>query len=399
MRIAYICPFGATTGYAMAAQTNLIALKPFLKPEDKLFIVPIPLPRDSRELYLHPRFSSLAEHVVDTDPHDVSELEPTIIVAHIIPKYAPLFAIEAGGAKTVVYTTWETDRLPRDVVENLDAAFEAMIVPCDYNKLVFASCGYDRPIHVVPHAHDPTWWSAEPTCEKTDVFTFYWIGVWGERKNPIGLLKAYLTEFTGDDDVQLVMSVGRWNKEDVEALVRAIGLANLPRLRVLDGPGKTDEQIRELHWRAHCYASCARGEGFGLGAHEAALVGNAVIAPGFAGHLDALQDYMRWDPGAVPYQMTPAIAQEPQTVSTVQIAGLTIPALKHALPHGITGDQLWAEPDLAALREEMRRQYEAWRKDPRAWHQDMIAARASKFREAFTYNAVGEKLYRILEAV
>lgn len=92
------------------------------------------------------------------------------------------------------------------------------------------------------------------------------------------------------------------------------------------------DAIDLIHAVGDTYVSLSRGEGFGLGAFEAATLGKPVIMTGWGGHTEVFGD--DW-PGAVPYRLAPV--------------PLWPPDLPSYFP-----SQRWAEPDIAAAARMMR---------------------------------------------
>ena len=52
----------------------------------------------------------------------------------------------------------------------------------------------------------------------------------------------------------------------------------------------TDDRIAGLHTRGDCYVTLAHGEGWGIGAFDATAYGNPVVATGWGGFLEYLDD-------------------------------------------------------------------------------------------------------------
>ncbi len=85
----------------------------------------------------------------------------------------------------------------------------------------------------------------------------------------------------------------------------------------------SESQIRRLHLRGDCYVSLCRGEGWGIGAFDAAAHGNPVVMTAFGGQLDYLKRELAY---LVNYELVPVI--NPQA------------------PLSYSPDQRWAEPDI-----------------------------------------------------
>ena len=137
-----------------------------------------------------------------------------------------------------------------------------------------------------------------------DVLVYYTIAEWNERKAPFLAIEAYLRAFTGRDRVLLLVKTSHFDRRAPDPVAwRAAGegttawsLARLlashpdpPEVRLITRP-LTEPEVSALHRRGDCYVSLARGEGWGLGAFDAAAYGNPVVTTGFGGQLDYLAD-------------------------------------------------------------------------------------------------------------
>jgi glycosyltransferase involved in cell wall biosynthesis len=233
---------------------------------------------------------------------------------------------------------------------------DGILVPCRWNEEVFRACGVRTRIEVLPHisqfcgrtpAEPPS-----PDLERLfsrleDRFVFYCVGEWSERKAPWKTLDAFWAEFAGEDRAVLVLKTGekdyatykrRWDRPWMfrpgrasEAFEKAVkGRAGRSGIiHITDG--LSDNDMAWLHRRGDCFVSLTRGEGWGMGAYEAAWWGKPVIITGFGGQLDYLPADLSYH---VDYKMTPVR----------RVRGW----------ESYTEDQLWAEPDLAHARSLMR---------------------------------------------
>ena len=287
---------------------------------------------------------ALIEATIRPIPYDT-------VLVHTVPEHWPQFT--ERGKRMLGYTVWETDALPAHWPPLLNA-MHAVAVPSRMNLEQFARDGVTRPLHLVPHIRRHAW-SAAARKEATalrlrlripdDHFVFYTIGAWDPRKALGDLVATFTKTFDTEDRVTLLVKTsasvsnaaegGGLNvegpvREIVEAASRGTGRsrANFAVIAADDISGRTMDAI---HCIGDCYVSLTHGEGWGMGAFDAATLGKPVLITGWGGQLDYLgEDY----PGLIRYQMA-------------RVSGW--------LPHAsYQPNQRWAAPDLAHAVELMR---------------------------------------------
>lgn len=258
-------------------------------------------------------------------------------VAHLVPEYYPDVRSVLDGGPLVAHTVWESDRLPAHWPQLLDDT-DLVIVPTDWNRDVFIASGVRVPVAVVPHVAT----TPEPGDHGTrlgldaDDFVFYTIGRWDERKAVFLALEAYLRAFTADDPVVMVvktgprleMPPGEWGATNPLSWTTGWQVASL--VRQFRNPARVhlevdvwpDERVAGLHTRGDCYLTLARGEGWGIGAFDASAYGNPVVATGWGGFLEYLDD------------------------ENAFLVDSTLTAVEHHAFASYSADQQWAEPDL-----------------------------------------------------
>ncbi len=162
------------------------------------------------------------------------------------------------------------------------------------------------PVRVVPHSIDPTA-DLETSVDRarfglspeTFVFLFLFdFHSFLERKNPLGLIRAYRNAFGSRKDVQLLIksSHSAEHQDELLLLQREAQEANV---RILDAVLSRREK-QQLMLAADCYISLHRSEGFGLTMAEAMTCGKPVIATGYSGNVDFMSDD---DSFLVPYRI------------------------------------------------------------------------------------------------
>lgn len=222
------------------------------------------------------------------------------IIVHKTPEHWPQ-AIEPGK-RMVGYTMWETDRLPPRWPECFEG-YDLIMVPSSFCVDLFA-----------PHARSPV--VVIPPFPRTnglrtdsgsvalfrrrfaieeDDFVFYTINTWILRKAMWLTLHAFLLTFTAGERAVLVVKTGPFGEAEGGGYGPSRRwydriLSNYPEpARVLFVPDElSEEDIGRLHLAGDAFVSLTHGEGFGIGAFDAAAAGNPVIMTGWSGPLDFL---------------------------------------------------------------------------------------------------------------
>lgn len=229
------------------------------------------------------------------------------VLVHTVPEHWPRF-VEAG-LRNVGYTAWETGTLPAHWPALL-RAMDAVACPSRLCAGILAQ-GVAGPVHIVPHIRRHAW-SATARDDATalrlrlripdDHFVFYTIGTWDPRKALGDLVASFARAFNAQDRVTLLIktsatlsnaAVGGGSpvegalREAVGAAQRDTGraMANLAVIAADDISGRT---IDAIHALGHCFVSLTHGEGWGLGAFDAAAAGKPVLITGWGGQLDYL---------------------------------------------------------------------------------------------------------------
>lgn len=337
--------FNDSTGYSIAAKNLVTSLR-----------------QESATVYWTP----VAYGASANSPDSVQQIKEGYddVILHLVPEYYPkwLEFERSHYAKSKImwgYTTWETDKIPLHWKELLNM-MDGIFVPCNWNRDVFRKCGFKKRIEVLPHISQfqgrPPEISPSPRLQKLieqtgNRFVFYNIGVWSERKVPWLLIHTFLSEFKSDEPVVLVMKTGihdfanyrrKWSRPWLSVPGKAVEAFSTVMKHVTNGPSvihmdeeMSDSDIAWLHKIGSCFVSLSRGEGWGLGSYEAAWYGKPIITTGIGGVLDYLPRDLSYH---VNYGLTPVLCN------------------KHWASY--TGDQRWAQPDLAHARQLMRQVFE-----------------------------------------
>lgn len=332
LNIRYIGALGDTSGYASAARSYVKSLH-----ETGQVNLTTSAVSFEQEHTTHGQYNKLIQEL-NNKPIDFK-----IQITHLTPENFP--GLRTQGRYNIGYTTWETDKLPHGW-KDLCNVMDEIWVPSEWNKKVFESSGVIRPIIVIPHVIEvPDTTNIKPlelSNVESDVFTFYSIFQWIERKNPVGLLKAYFTEFQNGEKVALALKSYRLNtspseqetiRGDIKKIKQSLNLKNYPPI-LFFGKLMPADQMASLHKAGNCFVLAHRAEGFGIPHAEAMSYGNPVIASGYGGNLD----FMNKDNSfLIDTKETP-------------VAGMVFSNY-----HGL---MTWGDPDLMHLRKHMRFVYE-----------------------------------------
>ncbi|MGB8635261.1 MAG: glycosyltransferase family 4 protein [Rhodanobacteraceae bacterium] len=323
--------------------------------------------------------------------HTSRAIDYDTIVAHSPPEMWP--QVFQTGKRNVGCTAWETDRAPAHWLPLLRRA-DCVIVPCANNRQAFLRSGLRVPIAVIPHIRRHRWPDFTPServAAREDLGirpgnrVFYSISAWDPRKALPDLIRTYATAFMADEPVSLLIKTGRMGHDEgplyprrpardlaTRAITRISAQLQRPPPHVVLHDEEVDADSLDLiHAVGDVYVSLSRGEGWGLGAFEAATLGKPVVMTAWGGQTEFLGT--DW-PGAVPCRMTPAPLWAPQQPSFFP-------------------SQRWAEPDQDTAARLLRAVFT----DPAPAQDAAISIRERIFRE-FSEPVVANRWLEVLSA-
>lgn len=218
------------------------------------------------------------------------------------------FARAAEG-RSIGYSMLEVTGLPDDWVAGCNRMDEVW-VPASFNVETFRSSGVTVPIEVMPLGVDPLYFNPAIAAERaSESFTFLSVFEWGERKAPEMLLRAFAREFGPEEDVLLLLSVfNRDPQVDVRRAIAGLALPPSARIVVMLNSEFAGYQMGALYRSADAFVLPTRGEGWGQPVLEAMACGLPVIATGWSGVADFLDEEVGYP---IEYSMTPAVARCP----------------------------------------------------------------------------------------
>lgn len=250
-------------------------------------------------------------------------------------------------------------------------------VPTERQKNVLLACGVERPVHVMPLGVDPGYfnpdrspWPDRPFADFVFVSNF----MWGVRKNPDLLIRAFRDEFDRDEDVVLYIKTASKKKDHSLALETRWWMRESGPTVMITTDTIPDADMAGLYTMADCFVLPSSGEGWGLPALEALACGTPVLVTGWGGPAEWGRD----EEGAplpgmhfVDYEIVPVRSD------MKVFAGCS-----------------WAEPSYADLRAKMRIAFEN-RED---WKVDALKG-SEIVRENLTWRLVGDRIRERLAVI
>lgn len=328
MDIRYVAPCFDSSGYSEAARNNIVALT-----RAGVNVLPKPISFEKQYTNLGEK-GELVTSLIEKN----KLLNPKVQIIHCTPENYSQYIQK--GCYNIGYAAWETSKLPANWAKYFNTLNEVW-VPSTYNVKVFRDSGVTVPVTLIPHPFSEDTNSAAPIIKKVNnEYIFYSIFQWLERKNPIGLLKAYLTEFTAADNVVLIMKTFQFShnnsieveriKETIKGIKDKLYLSSYPRVLLITDL-LSSSQMKGLHRSSDCYVHLHRSEGFGIPVAEAMFEGKPVITTNYGGVTDFVTN----------------------NETGYLIDSTEIPV--YGMPWPIyTGDMIWAEPDILHARKVMR---------------------------------------------
>jgi glycosyltransferase involved in cell wall biosynthesis len=237
------------------------------------------------------------------------------------------------GRRIVGYWAWELPRLPRSWGPSFRYVHEIW-VPSSFTRNAVAAAT-DLPVHVVPHPLPRQ--HATPNmraqfglpADALVVLTAFHLGSAFSRKNPLAAVAAFRRAFgEAKNRVLAIKLVDNGAAQARQQIEQAI--AGAPNIRVIDA-ALAAADMRGLLSAADIALSLHRSEGFGLVPAEAMQLGKPVVATGWSGNLDFMNDR---NSALVSYALVP---------------------VREADPTFDAGGQLWAEADIDHAADWLRR--------------------------------------------
>ena len=247
------------------------------------------------------------------------------------------------GKYNIGYFYWEADTLPVVWAKNIRKSLDEIWVPCKITKKACLKAGFQGPIEVVPTpmliGEDPL--SVKIPSERSrdrvisdNIFKFYSVFQWNERKGYSTLLRAFYRSFDKFDNVILVLKTnpiihrGHGLKKiysDIKKYKRSVSKrgGSLPKV-FLSTDFLSREHIVGLHKLCDAFVLPHSGEGWGMPIHDAMLQRSFVIATKFGG----ITEYLSYENSFFRYSNLNSSEQSRWSIALTSLVSVRL----HSLP-------------------------------------------------------------------
>lgn len=193
----------------------------------------------------------------------------------------PTFFDKIIGVKNILYTMFETDKIPDDWPNKINSTYDCVVVPSTEIVEVFRNCGVYVKIEVLPLFVEDCYKFFERPNRNT--FTFLFIGRMNyfNRKGWYELFLAFTEEFS-EENIRLIYKSPGFEGISGEMLQ---AMREDKRIHLISGV-ISNRDLYKLYKKADCFVLPSHGEGFGLPAVEAMATGLSVITTSWLGSSD-----------------------------------------------------------------------------------------------------------------
>ncbi|MBZ4654816.1 MAG: glycosyl transferase family 2 [Peptococcaceae bacterium] len=207
------------------------------------------------------------------------------------------------GKPVIGLTMSEVDGIPEKWVKACNSV-DFVLVPSRFNLETFQQSGVQpEKLKVVPLGINSTYFTPEgpkftfPPAHS--LFTFLSIGEWTPRKGFDILIRAFVQEFSRDDDVCLVLKChcngsdydpsGNKIQKEIKGIVAREKKSAPPRIFHIPQT-LPSQDMPALYRMAQCFVLATRGEGWNVPVFEALACGVPVLVTNWSAYLDFLNE-------------------------------------------------------------------------------------------------------------
>jgi len=284
------------------------------------------------------------------------------------------------SAYNIIYPQWELSLYPSEWAKNLDL-FDEVWAP---SQFVFESLrqAVSKPVYYMPLPVEIRLTSflgrryfGLPESSYLYLF-FFDLRSYIERKNPFAVIKAFeeVCALRPREDIRLVIKLNRPTRlrelvKDFRYFVKFVNNSTAKNKIIVIDQLLTNNEIKNLIRCCDCFVSLHRSEGFGRGMAEAMFLGKPVIATGYSGNLDFMNEN-----------------------NALLVKYKLINVKQGHYPYA--ENQVWAEPDISDAVNHMVKLL-----DNKAWGRQLGQIASRHIRIYFSFRAIGLHYKRRLNSI
>ena len=207
----------------------------------------------------------------------------------LLPAFKKLLGFKIFKTYNIGYWFWELEDIPSKW-ELSSSIIDEIWVCTEYNHRIFSKISNNVkkiPFYISIDRKKLHSLNDSPFNQK-DKFTFFFNFDFTshiERKNPIGLINAFLLAYKDDDTTHLYLKSINGDKKLSEKK-KILKLIKDHKNITLDDSYCSYNKVMSMINQSDCYVSLHRAEGLGFGMAEAMLLGKPVIATNYSGNLE-----------------------------------------------------------------------------------------------------------------
>jgi|GEM_PF-5350359 len=271
-----------------------------------------------------------------------------------------------------IYIFWEESIFPSRKVNEINRDADIVFVGSNFVGEVLHNSGVTKPVYVLPCGVDllVNEERTKPDFINTQKgFVFLNISTAKERKGIDVLIRAYLEEFSHNDNVTLILKTSPNQNNKVDSLISRERQRTHSQAKILHicNAKLTSKEISELISFSNCGVYPSRAEGFGLPIAESMKAGVPVISTAYSAQLDFINKHNAY---LLDYQLTNSISSE-----------------------NVNPRSVWAEPDSVHLKTLLRKAYA----ECHTPQQITQIKKAQKTISQFTWENAASRLIKSLE--
>lgn len=290
MRILFISVFRDSTGWAIAAQQQMLAL-------DAVGVDVV-----ARSIKLNNVNGEVHKKVLGFAQKDLKGID--IVIQHVLP-----FMPVRNGLIDRNIILYDTETSHTQWASRINQMDEAWVIN-RHAKQASRDSGVEIPIQVVPHPTDITKYMRSYTPlnfreELGDKFIFYVIGEIHPRKNITALIRAFHAEFDPNEPVELLIKTTPMNGinsvdqlrefiNSIKAKMYLYSSTDSYKQEILIVDYWKEDQINQLHNSCDAFVCSSSGEAWSIPTFDAMGFGRSVICPESTGFLDYMSEETGW---------------------------------------------------------------------------------------------------------